>query len=401
MAALSMPAASSLPVASARTARSGYWHFALALMVFACARDHELAKGAKRVLDASAGQAGEVDAAGVTDWQPTLPGEPLQFNVAPDQDTFVSLERGAVVENARRDSLDWDLAFSGYEIYSNGGASGPGKAAEFGPSQDLDLLFDAPPRVPFRADAAVGALSYWYTFSDNTIYSRAHVYGVKDGTRFWKVQFLSYYSDADAGPVAGVYSLRYQELTPGRESEIVESDDLDATVGGLNSSQDLKGACIDFASGQVVALTSAEAHASKSWHLCLRRTEAFINSGYSGPGQVMAVDLDRGRQESAASILRETQSSMLDRFQAVDYAALSDAELEYAGDDQVRSVFGSGWVDAPGPDASPLPESSWLVRAADGTHYYGLLFSALEGPSRATPGTISMRIKAFAQAVAN
>ena len=91
-----------------------------------------------------------------------------------------------------------------------------------------------------------------------------------------------------------------------------------------------------------------------------------------------------------------TSRQLLEHFAAVDYAALTDTNLRYRADDAVRSGFGAAWVLEPGPSAAPLPRAAWLVRAADGVHYYGLLFTGLQTPEADAPGHVSLQVKAFA-----
>jgi hypothetical protein len=50
----------------------------------------------------------------------------------------------------------------------------------------------------------------------------------------------------------------------------------------------------------------------------------------------------------------------------------------------------------PGPSAVPLPRAAWLVRAADGGHYYGLVYKGLQTREADAPGHVSLQVKAFA-----
>jgi hypothetical protein len=321
----------------------------------------------------------------------------MRFVVGPERDTFISLASRTVIEPGERDSLHWDLVFSGYYVQSNSGPSGPGEGAVFGPAQDLDLLFDVPPDVPFRADTAAGVLTGWFAYGNGQVYSRGHVYGIRDRGRLWKLQFISYYQEGGSERMPALYTLRYQAVDEGGVGELVELGAVDATAMGLGSGLESKAACIDLQGQKVQLLDDAQARADEAWQLCLRRTQAYLNGGYSGPGVVQAVDLDAASEESLEALARLSPESMLERFDAVDFRALNDAALSYHSDDAVRSAFGSAWVDNPGADAVLRPNVAWLVRGADAVRHYGVLFTKLEGATVRAPGTVELRVKAFSE----
>src|SRR5512146_11599 len=54
-------------------------------------------------------------------------GGTLTVNVSASRVTYVNLATPAVVtETDAKHSTDWDLAFVGYDVFTNGGLSGPG-----------------------------------------------------------------------------------------------------------------------------------------------------------------------------------------------------------------------------------------------------------------------------------
>jgi hypothetical protein len=238
-------------------------------------------------------------------------------------------------------------------------------------------------------------LTSWFTFGEQQVQSRGHVYGIDDGERLWKLQFLSYYEEHDGEQQPALYSLRYQEVSAGGDAELVELKGIDARGAGASVGPSSKLACIDLRNAETRLLDEATTRVDRTWHICLRRTQAFVNGGYSGPAAVKAADLDLILDQEASGLARVTREQLLERFVAVQYADLSDTNLGYRTDDAVRSGFGNGWVDAPGPSASPLPGVAWLVRAADGVQHYGVLVTRLEQPRAEAPGTVTLQIKAF------
>jgi hypothetical protein len=113
---------------------------------------------------------------------------------------YFDLTAGAVSTAA-----SWDLRFSGFEIRSNGGVSGPGSVMAVvdntTPFSNIDAAYasTAPPQA-YRKDSYSGvfAASPWYKYNitgtDNQIWPLFNTYLVKRGTEVFKVQLTSYYN---------------------------------------------------------------------------------------------------------------------------------------------------------------------------------------------------------------
>ncbi len=326
-------------------------------------------------------------------------GTPLEVEVPASGRVYVDLEGPAVIEVDDPDnSFVWDLAIEGYEIFTNGGLSGPGDGGGFGPL-DLQTFADGErPAVPFIIeDEAGGAFVRWWAYdgNDHVIYSRFHTYGIRDeADRLFKTQIITFYGEVAGGPVSALYKVRFAEVTPGDNGTVTQIDDLDGTAGGVNPSDDAPSGCLDLASGSVLMLTPAEAKASNAWHLCFRRDSISVNGELGGPRGVGAVDVDAAsltEEETVDEVKNLTAEGELPAFEAIDHATLDDPALEYRGD-RILSFFGTRWYDASASPRVPRPVS-WMPVGADGEAIFLLVIDALEGATADTPGTIKMRIK--------
>ncbi len=284
----------------------------------------------------------------------------------------------------------WDLAFEGWDLFTNSGPSGSGKGGAFGPLDGAVFLSDLAPEVPFvTQDKPGGAFVDWYAYEGapaHALWSRFHVYGVKSGDRLWKVQVLGYYGDRDGAPVSGLYKVRYAEVGNGVAQEL---DQLDGTAGGTAAPESAPSECLDLATGKRTMLTPAAALASSAWDLCFRRSSIFVNGELSGPRGVGAVDVNQTDTvgETVDQVKARSADSEKARFDAVDARALEGLALR---GDHVVSVFGSAWADA----ATRTPESvAWLVVDAAGTQKYVLGFERFENPKASSPGTVTIRFK--------
>jgi len=321
-------------------------------------------------------------------------GTPLTVEVPATGRVFVRLDPPEVVA-VDATSTGWDLAFEGWDVFTNSGVSGPGKAGAF-PLDPAEFSATQAPAVPFLIeDATGGAFVDWYVYdpSAHVIWSRYHVFGVEDAGRLWKVQIYTFYGEVQGAPVSGLYQLRYAEVQDGSVGPTVAVTDLDATAGGSEAPESSPSACLDLETGATLMLTPAEARADESWHLCFRRAGVTVNGELGGPGAVRAVDVHA--TESASETLDEvktrTAESETPRFEAVDHAMLTGPALSYRGD-HVVSAFSDLWLERGAEPPRPA-DAAWLVQGADGGSLYLLKFEGFEGATDAGPGRISMRVR--------
>jgi hypothetical protein len=326
-------------------------------------------------------------------------GRPLSVSVPADGRAFVALGKPEVVDvEDGSASTAWDLAFGGEDVFTNGGASGPGSGGAFGPLAAAAFLSDTMPEFPFVIlDETGGALLGWYFYDGDAhvLWSRHHVYGVRDGDRAWKVQISSYYGEIDGAPVSGLYRLRYAEVFPEGVGPTVELVDVDGTAGGSSAPPDAPSACLDLDAGVATAMTPDEARASDAWHLCFRREVVSVNGELGGPRGVGAVDLDADEtpEETLEEVRERTDETELARFDAVDHATLSSPKLVYRGD-RIVSAFSDKWIE-PGSSPPEPASASWLAVAADGISYFLVAFERIDGRGDGSPATVKMRIKAM------
>jgi hypothetical protein len=318
----------------------------------------------------------------------------LSIEITADARTFVELSTPEVLalDGDGESSIAWDLAFSGREIFTNSGASGPGNARGFGPLSPPTFLSDTAPGTPVLfEDRAGGAFLDWYDYDSALLYSRFHVYGVQDGARFYKVQLLSYYGGPAGTGDSAMYRLRYAEVSESGAGETLELSNIDATAGGPDGNG--SAGCLDLESGDVQQLSLGAAGESEAWHLCFHRDSVLVNGGVSGPGGVSAVDLDSDQTplETAADVQERSASSELARFDAVDFDVLGDTALVFR-EDGVVTPFGALWLE-PGSDPLAPADDVWLVVAADGASHYLVAFDALDGDPAEEPATLDLRVK--------
>jgi hypothetical protein len=341
-------------------------------------------------------------ASGASSGGSTDPGVELAALVPESGRVFVDLSGPAVIEvpEGAAASTAWDLAFEGYEVYTNSGLSGPGEGGALGPYGPDIYVSGVDPGSPIiTRDAIGGAFLRWYAYDytnpAHALYSRYHVFGVKDGARIWKVQILSYYGDVEGAPVSAMYRLRYAEVKPGGEvSETVELSNIDGTAGGATGSDDSPSECLDLATGERVKLAPKDAAQSSAWHLCFRRETISVNGELGGPRGVGAVDLEGALtpSETVEGLAGKTAASELPRFDAVTYEALSGGGLAWRGD-RIVSIFADQWAEPAASPPAPVPATWVVVHAADGEARSLVTFSRFEGATAATPHEIIMRVR--------
>ncbi|HSO00088.1 MAG TPA: HmuY family protein [Candidatus Nanopelagicales bacterium] len=324
------------------------------------------------------------------------PGVPLAVEVPASGRVFVDLAAPAVVEVGDPGaSTGWDIAFEGWDVFTNGGASGPGEAGGF-PLDPEEYSASQLPAVPFLLeDETGGAFADWYVYdpSEHVVWSRYHVYGVEDGGRTWKVQIYTFYGEVQGAPVSAVYQIRYAEVTDAGPGATVELLDVDATAGGSEAPESAPSACLDLATGAMLMLTPAEASGDTSWDLCFRRALIGVNGELGGPGSVRAVDLHQGESgsETLAIVKGRTKETEAGRFDGIGWAELTDPALNYRGD-RIISAFSDRWADLSAAPPRPA-DVAWLVQGADGGSQYLLKVESFEGGTESSPGTVNLRVR--------
>jgi hypothetical protein len=113
-------------------------------------------------------------------------------------------------------SVNWDIAFEGYNIRVNGGASGSGQAGAIPAGMSFSAITDPSeaPSTVYKADAFGGVFDAkaWYRYNitgtDHQIWPTFDVYLIKRGTEVYKVQLTNYYStNGDARHITFRYAL--------------------------------------------------------------------------------------------------------------------------------------------------------------------------------------------------
>lgn len=356
--------------------------------------------------DAGSGGAGGAGAAGASggggagagtgtetgEEDPFAGGKVVDVEVPASGRVHVDLDTESVVEAG----AEWDLAFDGQDVFTNGGVSGGGEGAAFGPFVPAAFLGDEVPEHPFLIeDEAGGAFLDWFAYDGAThsLYSRFHVYGVRRGEDVFKVQVLGFYGEVAGAPVSAVYSMRVARVTKAGVEATVVIEGVDATAGGVAGTEADPSGCVVLATGETLALTPEEAAKSEAWDLCFRRAGVSVNGGIGGPGGVEAVDLDREATEGETleGVMKLTAASELGRFDAVTGVELSDAALPWHGD-RIVSAFSDHWIEAGSSPIAPA-KATWLVAAADGVTPFFVAFESFTGATEDHPGTVRVRVK--------
>jgi hypothetical protein len=329
--------------------------------------------------------------------EPDLPAQGLVVDVAFGERVYVNLEHLEVVRpDTPGDSIDWDVAFEGWDIYTNGGASGTGRAGAFGPNDISGFEQGQAPDVPFvRSDRTAGAFLDWYAYdaSTHSLYSRYHVYGVSRREQLYKLQVLSYYGEVLGAPVSASFSLRYAAVNEQGGHDLVEIEMLNANAGGPDGDDSEPSSCLVLESGDLLELTPTQARESTEWDLCFRRDTIAVNGELGGPGHVAAVDLDEARiqDETLQGVIARSASSELERFVEIGHDELTDESLSYRGD-RIVSGFSDLWYEGKGNQAAPT-EATWLVRGASGEQLFLIRFVDIEGSADGV-ARVAMRVRA-------
>jgi hypothetical protein len=328
-------------------------------------------------------------------------GSELRVTVPESGRVFMKLSPPSIVTvtGDPEDSLDWDLAFEGFDIFTNSGPSGKGSAGAMGPLDAKVFADGVAPEVPFiPQDKAAGAFLDWYLYEgapSHALWSRYHVFGIKDGTRLWKVQVLTYYGERSGAPVSGLYTIRYAELTSAGSGPAQEVSTLDGTAGGPEAPKAAPSECLDLGTGARTLLTPDAALNSTAWHLCFRRQSVGVNGEIGGPRGVGAVDLDADKvaTEALDDVKARTAESEKPKFDAADGSSFDGKAFR---GDRIVSGFAEAWLDRTKSPIEPA-FAAWLVVEASGTRKFLLAAAGLDSPTEKSPGTVVLRVKPVGQ----
>ncbi|MBD3165129.1 hypothetical protein GF324_00865 [bacterium] len=157
-----------------------------------------------------------------------LNGDPVSVELdGSDGEIYFSFSEGGEVEVAdRMSSTAWDLYITGFDVYTNGGVSGPGDCAVYPMYQDEDdfeAVTMAPEGAPFFSDAVqsvfIGSVnetgSAWYEYNPQVheLVSKGHVYVIKaTDDKHYKLEITNYYKEVDGEADAGWVTMRYAAL---------------------------------------------------------------------------------------------------------------------------------------------------------------------------------------------
>lgn len=344
--------------------------------------------------DTEAGSSTSTGAGGQGGTDLTDVGTPLVIDVPATGVVRVDLDAPAVVTDD--DATDWELAFGGYDVFTNSGVSGEGTGGAFGPLGPTTFLLDEAPEVPFLLeDRTGGAFLRWYAYEGtiHALWSRFHVYGIRRDDQLFKLQILNYYGEVQGAPVSAIYQLRWAAVGASGIEDTQTITDLDGTAGGLAGTDDDPSTCLDLSTKTRLTLTVAQAQLSSAWHVCFRRDAISVNGELGGPGGVSAIDLSRHQSPDELpleTVKDKTPASELAAFDDVDFATLADPALVYRGD-RIVSAFDTAWYQTGTP---PTPSDAvWLVQSSDGERTFLIFVERFEGADDDTPRTLHLRVK--------
>lgn len=155
---------------------------------------------------------------------PDFIGQPdtLVFTDSTGSPVYVDFSTGSIVNPADpRNSTDWDIAFTQWEVHQNNTVFGIGHAGTYEiwmeqtDPTDFGETAQAP-TVPqaYFPDQLGSVLTDWYNYDGNThtLTSKNHVYVINTGNGYYKLQITTYYKDINGSPVSGYYTFRWLEL---------------------------------------------------------------------------------------------------------------------------------------------------------------------------------------------
>ena len=283
------------------------------------------------------------------------------------EDLYLDFDLGVV-----DGSGDWDLRLDGWNLFLNGGESGPGKAGGIDMELlDLDLRFEEMRRRNqlvwfFFFDSYACALSRWWWYAlDNThtLFSNYHPYVVRRPDADYMVQVLDYYRVVDGVALSGFPEFRWARIPEDPAEDLVlHVDQVDATAGGLGAAADPstdRWTYLRFGEG-VLDLTDAEALDSPDWDLGFKRFNIKSNSGPSGPAGIVTADADPDRGEQPADVLDFTPANQEPYFVERAEAWRDDPTASFQEDD-VLPVLQRWFTGTPGQGDVALSATRWFL----------------------------------------
>ncbi|QCF27565.1 HmuY family protein [Hydrocarboniclastica marina] len=174
-----------------------------------------------------------------------------------------------------------------------------------------------------------------------------------------------------------------------------EEQQTDISTRQIDASDHDSAAYLNLTSGEVLALTEAEAASSTAWHMAFKRTNIQLNSGASGPGNVVgAVGVNQDDFYTASGepdnnvFLNATAETELEHLQA---------EMEKPAAwtrDAIASSFADDWYsyDMATGNMAANDANGWLVRSAEGDSYARVRVSEFDFPTRTGEGIKSFEL---------
>jgi hypothetical protein len=135
---------------------------------------------------------------------------------------YFDFSTGSVVSpSSAASSMDWDLAFSAYNVMQNSGPNGIGSCrafyayTELTSPNDIDAFTLQPSGAPMFEDIPSSALTDWYNYTGPPLHqllSHGHVYLIRSEGKVYKLKIESYYANVSGVPTSGWYTFVWNEL---------------------------------------------------------------------------------------------------------------------------------------------------------------------------------------------
>lgn len=180
-----------------------------------------------------------------------------------------------------------------------------------------------------------------------------------------------------------------------------EDQQANVTTKQIDASDSSNPVYLNLQTGELLQLTAEQAAASTDWHLAFRRNDIQLNSGLSGPGNVVgaigaAQDdfYDSEGEPNASVFLNATADSELEHLLA------EMTEPSSWSSDALTNEFADDWYvyDYSNGNISENPDAGWLLRSGEGDSYARMVITSLDFPTRAGNGIEGFTIQFDVQA---